>query len=62
MLFWDIKENDGVFRIAGQRKQPDGMWRHDSEQIVTFPPGATADEVVERMIAILQAAVRPERR
>jgi hypothetical protein len=61
MLFWDIKENDGAFRIAGQRKQPDGMWRDDPEQIVTFPAGATADEVVERMIEILQAAVRPQR-
>ena len=33
------------------------MWRDDPEQIITFPPGATADEVIERMIAILQAAV-----
>jgi hypothetical protein len=62
MLFWDIKQNNGAFRIAGQGKQPDGMWRDDPEQIVTFPPVATVDDVVERMIAILQSAVRPERR
>lgn len=62
MLFWDITEENGVFRIAGQRKQPDGMWHDDPEQIVTFPPLATADDVVGRMIAILQTAVRPERR
>jgi hypothetical protein len=37
MLFWDIKENNGAFRIASQRKQPDGMWRDDPEQIITFP-------------------------
>ncbi len=58
MLFWDITQKDGIFRIAGQRKEPDGMWRDDPEQIIAFPPGATADDVVERMIAILQAAVR----
>ena len=58
MLFWDISENDGIFRIASQRKEPDGMWRDDPEQIITFPPGATADDVIERMIAILQGAVR----
>jgi hypothetical protein len=58
VLFWDIKENNGAFRIASQRKEPDGMWRDDPEQIITFPPGATADEVIERIIAILQAAVR----
>jgi hypothetical protein len=33
------------------------MWRDDPEQIISFPAGATADEVIERMIAILQAAV-----
>jgi hypothetical protein len=37
------------------------MWRDDPEQTIAFPPGATVDDVVERMIAILQAAVRPER-
>jgi len=62
LLFWEIIEDDGTFRIAGQRKQPDGMWRDDPEQIITLPPSATADDVVERMIAILQAAVRLERR
>jgi hypothetical protein len=40
MLFWDITEEDGMLRIAGQREQPDGMWRDDPEQIVTFSPGA----------------------
>jgi hypothetical protein len=58
MLFWDITGNDGIFRIAGQRKEPDGMWRDDPEKIITSPPGATDDDVTERMIAILQAAVR----
>jgi hypothetical protein len=33
------------------------VWRDDLEQIITFPAGATADQVIERMIAILQAAV-----
>jgi len=28
------------------------VWRDDLEQIITFPPGATADQVIERMIAI----------
>jgi hypothetical protein len=58
MLFWDIKENNGAFRIASQRKQPDGMWRDHPEQIISFPAGATADDVIERRIAILQGAVR----
>jgi hypothetical protein len=30
----------------------------DSDQKTDFPPGATADDVVERMITILQGAAR----
>jgi len=48
MLFWEITEDDGAFRIAGQRKESDGMWRDD--------PRSTVDDVIARMIAILQAA------
>lgn len=58
MLFWTIKNRDGVFQIASQKKQPDGMWRDDPEQVVTFSPGTSADEVIDRMIAILQGAAR----
>jgi hypothetical protein len=58
MLFWDLKENNGAFRITGQRKEPDGMWHDDPEQMITFPPGSAPDDVVQRMIAILQNAER----
>jgi hypothetical protein len=58
MLLWSITENDGIFQITGQEKQPDRMWRDDPEQTINFPPGSTADDVIERMIAILQDAAR----
>jgi hypothetical protein len=58
MLFWDITENKNIFQIAGQRKQPDGMWRDDPEQAITFPLGAAVDFVVDRMITMLQDAAR----
>jgi len=34
------------------------MWRDDPDQLVNFPPGASVDEVVDRMIAILHDTVR----
>jgi hypothetical protein len=34
------------------------MWMDDPEQTFIFPPGSTVDDVVERMIAILQDAAR----
>jgi hypothetical protein len=58
MLFWDITEEHGTFKIAGQRKHPDGMWKDDPERTFTFPSAATIDDVIERMIAILQDAAR----
>lgn len=56
--FWTLKDKEGVYRIAGQMKQADGAWKDDPEQIIAFPPGATLEEVIERMIAILQDASR----
>jgi hypothetical protein len=59
MQLWALKEKDGIFQIAGYTKQLDGMWRDDPQQTITFPPGSTVDDVIARMIAILQDAARP---
>ena len=58
MLYWSIEEKDGVFRISGQSKQPDGMWRNDPEQTIIFPAESTIDDVIDRMISIMQDAAR----
>lgn len=58
LLFWTLTKKSDRFQISGQRKQPDGMWRDDPKQIITFPPDAPVDSVVDRMIAILQEAAR----
>jgi len=56
MRFWTIDSEDGVFRIAGQKEQPERGWKDDPEQTITFPPGSTTDQVIDRMIEILQGA------
>jgi hypothetical protein len=58
MSFWSIKYNDGLFQIVGQQKHANGMWKDDPEHRYTFPSAATADDVIARMIAILQDAAR----
>lgn len=55
---WALTEKDGRFQIAGNTKQPDGMWKDDPRQTIIFPPGSTVDDVIDRMIAILQDAAR----
>jgi hypothetical protein len=52
---WTIGERDGVFHIQGYRKDGAG-WVPDQATKETFPPGTTADQVIEPLIAILQAA------
>jgi hypothetical protein len=56
-LPWNIVEKNGIYRIIGKRKDPNG-WVEDPEQKIEFPPGATIDDVIDRMIAILQDAAQ----
>src|SRR5579872_3529728 len=56
MLFWNVWCVNCVYTIAGQSKHPDGMWKDDPQQINTLPFGSTADQVIDRMMAILQEA------
>lgn len=53
---WNIEEHDGQYRIVGNRKHPDGYWVEDPNQKIEFAFGTNADEVIARMIAILQQA------
>ena len=56
-LPWSIEEEKGIFQIIGRRRTPDG-WVEDPEQTIDFPRGATLDQVIDRMISILQKAAR----
>jgi hypothetical protein len=56
---WSIvQDKGGNYQIVGYRNHPDGYWAQDRDQKTVFPPGANVDDVVERMIAILQDAAR----
>ena len=59
-LTWNIDETDGTYRIVGHRVHPDGYWVRDPDQTTNFSPGTALDDVIGRMIAILQeAAMKP---
>jgi hypothetical protein len=53
---WSISEDNGTYQIVGYRKHPKRYWQQDARQRIQFPPGVTVNEVVERMVAILQHA------
>jgi hypothetical protein len=58
MTFWTVKETGGFFQIAGQSKRADGGWRADPERTIDFPPNSTMDDVIDRMIGIMQEAAK----
>lgn len=53
---WNFEERNGVFLITHYRNDFPGGWTKDEAKDETFPPGTTAAMVIERMVAILQAA------
>jgi hypothetical protein len=55
---WSIMEDDGVYQIQGHRKHPKGYWEEDQSQKIQFPPQAIREDVVSRMITILQETAR----
>ena len=55
---WSITQKDGSYQILGYRKHPKNYWEEDPNQKIQFPADATMDDVVDRMIAILQEAAR----
>jgi hypothetical protein len=57
---WNITEDDGVYKILYHRKHPKGYWQPDLEREIQFPVGTTVDDVVDRMLAILQETARTE--
>ena len=52
---WSIRGKNGIFQIVGHRMHPNG-WVEDPNQTIHFPAGTTLDDVIDRMIAILQTA------
>jgi hypothetical protein len=55
---WSITQEDGVYQIQGHRKHPKGYWEEDQSQIIQFPRQATRQDVLDRMLAILQETAR----
>jgi hypothetical protein len=57
-VVWSIKELDEAYQIVGHRVHAKGYWEEDPEQKIALPPGLNANDAIDRMIDILQAAAR----
>ena len=47
-----------MYKIIFYRKHPKKYWEQDLAQQIQFPVGTTVDDVVDRMLAILQETAR----
>jgi hypothetical protein len=58
---WSIGENDGNYEISGYKKHPANRSSvRDPDQKIEFATGAIVDDVITRMIEILQNAARQQ--
>jgi hypothetical protein len=55
---WGITEDNGGYKIIFYRKHPKNYWEQDPAREIQFPAATTVDDVVDRMIAILQEAAQ----
>jgi hypothetical protein len=57
---WAINEDNGNYDIVQYRKGPEGSqaWVADNENKTQFPAGTTRDQVIERMIQLIQSTAR----
>jgi hypothetical protein len=56
---WTIRDDkDGSIKIVGHRKAVPYGWEADPAQIVSFPSSTNEDQIIDRMIDILQSAAK----
>lgn len=55
---WHIKINDGSYQIVPYSTHQKGYWTPDLAHRIDFPSQATVQDVINRMIGILQQAAR----
>lgn len=53
---WVMDETNGILRIEPNSRDSRGAFTPDKNAVETLPPGSTVDDLIDRMIAILQNA------
>jgi hypothetical protein len=51
-----MDDANGVFRIEPNTRDSRGAFTPDKDAVETLPAGSTVDDLIDRMIAILQEA------
>jgi hypothetical protein len=51
---WSITDRTGVYQIRVDQPMEPGGWHEDKTKRVQFPPGTPVEEVITRLIAMIQ--------
>ena len=53
-LTWSVEETESHYQIVGYQKNARGYWERDPYQRIEFPVATSADDVIGRLIEIMQ--------
>jgi hypothetical protein len=53
---WGIEEKNGIYRIVWYRESDSRGWEEDTDRLDTLSVGSTANDAIDRLIAIMLAA------
>jgi hypothetical protein len=60
-LTWTIEQTESHYQIVGYQKSAKGYWERDPNQTIAFPAATSADDVIDRLIEIMQNAATKQR-
>lgn len=55
---WSIVEKDGLYQIRVNQPMDSHGWHEDEAKRVQFPPGTPVEDVITRLIAMIQECAR----
>ena len=55
---WSIDEKDGAYQIRVDEPMEPRGWHEDKAKRVQFPPGTPVEDVITRLIAMIQECAR----
>jgi hypothetical protein len=55
---WSIVQRNGLYQIRVDQPMKPRGWHEDESKRIQFPPGTAVEEVIDRLIAMIQDCAR----
>jgi hypothetical protein len=57
---WSVREEDGLYEIRVDQPMETHGWHEDETKRIRFPAGTAVEEVIDRLIAMIQECARQQ--